>query len=288
MLTTAAAALSALPFRLLLTLHSATVVMWMRPLARASYMQSYWITFVAAFGGGVLSSIVLGDPSTPPALFASNDVGVIFTAVWWAINYSPAAPLLVHVLSRPPVAAVARAALNALRAGLVASRVDSAVARFPGVIAAPLFIGTLAGAGGKLASDPMLAAVAGGGRGANNKVSEFASPSIALRSAFGGALAQYLLAHVLRVVTPAEAGEGMVVGGRLMASSESERANELCEWWQALCLHTPTKHTPTHLHPHSTPSHSLITHATGNSLVGTCWRAVEKQEGDERATVFDF
>ena len=230
---TAAAALSSLPFRVLLTLHSATVVMWMRGLA-PNYMRSYWITFVAAFGGGVLSSIVLGDPKTPPALFASNDVGLIFTAVWWAVNYSPAAPLLVDILSRPPVAAVARAALNALRAALVASRVDAAVARFPGVIAAPLFIGTLAGAGGKLASDPMLAAVTGGGRGGSTKSSEFASPSIALRSAFGGALAQYLLAHVLRVVTPAEAGEMrwwwwweearlMVGGGVLKRSWLTER-----------------------------------------------------------------
>lgn len=209
-LATAAVALAQLNFRTLLTLHSACVCMWFRGLA-PNYMRSYWITFTAAFGGGVLSAILLNDPATPPALFASNDVGVIFTAVWWLVNYSPARSVVTSVLARPPVAATARAALNALRAALVASRVDAAVNKFPSVIAAPLFIGTLAGAGGKLTSDPMLkAAGAGGGP------SEFASPSVALRSALAGAAAQYGLVHVFKVVTPAEGGEfeGRLMGGR--------------------------------------------------------------------------
>ena len=43
--------------------------------------------------------------------------------------------------------------LNILRAGLIASRVDLSVQKFPGVIAAPLVIGTIGGSGGKFLVD---------------------------------------------------------------------------------------------------------------------------------------
>ena len=43
--------------------------------------------------------------------------------------------------------------LNILRAGLIASRVDLSVLKFPGVIAAPLVIGTIGGSGGKFLQD---------------------------------------------------------------------------------------------------------------------------------------
>ena len=43
--------------------------------------------------------------------------------------------------------------LNILRAGLIASRVDLCVYKYPGVIAAPLVIGTIAGSGGKFLQD---------------------------------------------------------------------------------------------------------------------------------------
>ena len=43
--------------------------------------------------------------------------------------------------------------LNILRAGLIASRVNLSVQKFPGVIAAPLVIGTIGGSGGKLLLD---------------------------------------------------------------------------------------------------------------------------------------
>jgi len=43
--------------------------------------------------------------------------------------------------------------LNILRAGLIASRVDLSVYKYPGVIAAPLVIGTIAGSGGKFLQD---------------------------------------------------------------------------------------------------------------------------------------
>ena len=43
--------------------------------------------------------------------------------------------------------------LNILRANLIAARVDLSVQKYPGVVAAPLVIGTIAGSGGKLLQD---------------------------------------------------------------------------------------------------------------------------------------
>ena len=46
-----------------------------------------------------------------------------------------------------------QACLNILRASLIAARVELSVSKYPGVIAAPLVIGTIAGSGGKLVQD---------------------------------------------------------------------------------------------------------------------------------------
>ena len=46
--------------------------------------------------------------------------------------------------------------MNSLRAGIIAMRVDAAAALFPGVIAAPLMLGTLAASGGKLCVDAIM------------------------------------------------------------------------------------------------------------------------------------
>ena len=49
-----------------------------------------------------------------------------------------------------------QACLNTLRAGLIASRVDLIWQMYPGVIAGPLVIGSIAGTGGRFAIDPVL------------------------------------------------------------------------------------------------------------------------------------
>ena len=49
-----------------------------------------------------------------------------------------------------------QACLNTLRAGLIASRVDVIWQMYPGVIAGPLVIGSIAGTGGRFAIDPIL------------------------------------------------------------------------------------------------------------------------------------
>lgn len=46
--------------------------------------------------------------------------------------------------------------LNILRAGLIASRIDLTTELYPGVLAAPLIIGSIAGTGGRFSIDPIL------------------------------------------------------------------------------------------------------------------------------------
>jgi hypothetical protein len=57
---------------------------------------------------------------------------------------------------RGAVPAALQACLNTLRAGLIAARIDLATELYPGVIAAPLIIGSIAGTGGRFSVDPIL------------------------------------------------------------------------------------------------------------------------------------
>lgn len=44
----------------------------------------------AAFGGGIVSSLLLQDPvQAPIALFSSNYLGIVWSVCWWLINYCP-------------------------------------------------------------------------------------------------------------------------------------------------------------------------------------------------------
>lgn len=48
------------------------------------------IGLFAAFGGGVVSSLLLQDPVRAPiALFHSNYLGLVWTICWWLMNYCP-------------------------------------------------------------------------------------------------------------------------------------------------------------------------------------------------------
>jgi hypothetical protein len=52
-LAAVSALLARLPFRVLLVGHCACVASWTRALS-PNFMASYWVGFVAAFGGGVI------------------------------------------------------------------------------------------------------------------------------------------------------------------------------------------------------------------------------------------
>lgn len=54
---------------------------------------------------------------------------------------------------RPQVTSPAKVCRSVLRANQIVQRVNAAVKLYPGVVAAPLVLGTLAGAGGKLLTD---------------------------------------------------------------------------------------------------------------------------------------
>ena len=67
------------------------------------------VGLLAAFGGGILSSLLLQDPKRAPiALLASNSVGVIWTACWWLVNYLPGG-LVARLLRLRPFKLVAKA-----------------------------------------------------------------------------------------------------------------------------------------------------------------------------------
>jgi hypothetical protein len=84
-------------------------------------------------------------------------------------------------------------------------QVDLAVKLYPGIVAAPLLLGTLAGCGGRIIADVMLH-----NWGALPGHAELSTPSFVSRSAAMAATCYYLLAYVLQLL-PASAAAGFVV-----------------------------------------------------------------------------
>ncbi len=67
------------------------------------------VGFLAAFGGGILSALLIQDPKRAPlALLSSNAVGVTWTLCWWAVNYCPG-NLVARALAALPCRALAKA-----------------------------------------------------------------------------------------------------------------------------------------------------------------------------------
>lgn len=86
------------------------------------------------------------------ALFSKDAISLSFTLTWWAYFYLPAG-LGPTVASLAPVRSGAKVARAILRANQIVQRVNAAVKLFPGLVGAPLVLGTLAGSGGKLLTD---------------------------------------------------------------------------------------------------------------------------------------
>lgn len=81
--------------------------------------------------------------------------------------------------------------MTTLRIGLIVARVDLAVRLFPGVIAAPLVLGTVAGSGGKFCVDALVSSAS----------SELSMPSFVWRSGFLCSAVYYVIVHVMEVFT---------------------------------------------------------------------------------------
>jgi hypothetical protein len=87
------------------------------------------------------------------------------------------------------------------------SRVDLSVTLFPGVVAAPLVLGTISGCGGKVVVDAMMF-----GWGSMPGKAEISEPGFVSRSAFVASLVYYVIAHAAALVEP-RAAAGLVVTG---------------------------------------------------------------------------
>ncbi|GLC39931.1 hypothetical protein PLESTB_001820400 [Pleodorina starrii] len=117
------------------------------------FLVHFWMTFLAGFGGGTLTAVLMMDPVRAPiGVLANNSIGVTWFICWWLMVYSPF-NIVNRIHSLPPIKMVTKLCVTFMRANLIINRVDLAVTMFPGVIAAPLILGTLAGSGGKLIMD---------------------------------------------------------------------------------------------------------------------------------------
>ncbi|EIE21233.1 hypothetical protein COCSUDRAFT_30355 [Coccomyxa subellipsoidea C-169] len=189
---------NSLPFEYLLIGHCLIVASWF-PKLKDRYLLSYWIGALAAFGGGILTALLIQDPKRAPIpLLSSNTVGVIWTVCWWLVNYFPG-NYVAKILSLAPFRTSAKVCLNMLRAGLIASRIDLTTQLYPGVLAAPLIIGSIAGSGGRFSIDPILS-----GFGALEGPAEIAEPAFAARSGFVGSLLYWVIVHVYGTLNPLE------------------------------------------------------------------------------------
>ncbi|KAK9806453.1 hypothetical protein WJX73_009380 [Symbiochloris irregularis] len=193
-----------IPFEYLFVPHCIIVASWF-PQLRNRFLFSYWVGFLAAAGGGTISSLLLMDSKRAPvALFAENKVGVIWTVSWWLVNFFPY-QLVRKIAVLLPVRVVLKVCLNSLRASLVAARTQLAADLYPGVFAAPLVLGTIAGSGGKFCIDILT-----GATGELKGPSEFTVPGFAVRSGFAGALLYYLSVTQWHWLSPDE-GRGLIV-----------------------------------------------------------------------------
>mgnify|MGYP001810721170 CR=1 FL=1 len=86
-------------------------------------------------------------------LLGKNEVGIAFVAAWWLFHFAPGRLAARAWDGLPPLRAAAKACRAVLRANTIVHRVNAAVAVYPGVLAAPLLLGTLGGAGGRLTVD---------------------------------------------------------------------------------------------------------------------------------------
>lgn len=233
---------NAVPTDVLLIGHSLCVAAMMRKL-RDRYLLSYWVcccivadqhhqanqqvSFIAAFGGGVVSALLLCDRHVAPnPLFASNMLGIIWTACWWAVNYFPG-DIVFSLQQLLPIRMACRVCLSILRIGLIVARVDLAVKLFPGVIAAPLVLGTVAGSAGKFVADAVLVVVQ------PTAPTELAMPGFVWRSGFLCSAAYYVSTHVLHALT-AQQGRALMLTLFVAHGMVSDIVGSACDFTEPI------------------------------------------------------
>lgn len=165
------------------------------------FLLHYWITFFAGFGGGVVTSLLLMAPEKAGiALFADNMVGLVWTSCWWLVNYFPGGSIG-RVVNVWYIKIITKMMCQMMRVSLIITRVNQANAFHPGVLAAALVLGTLAGSGGKFIVDAVRQ-----GYGLLALPAETTIPGYSFQSALLGASLYYFLGFYFNLLTPNQAG----------------------------------------------------------------------------------
>lgn len=171
----------------------------------------------------MVSALLLCDRhAAPNPLFASNALGVVWTACWWAINYFPG-DLIFTLQQLLPIRMATRICLTILRIGLIVARVDLAVKLFPGVLAAPLVLGTVAGSAGKFVTDAVLLVAK------PNTLGELSMPSFVWRSGFMCSVVYYAITYVGQWLT-AQQGRALMLTLFVLHSLVSDVVGGACDF----------------------------------------------------------
>eukprot|EP00887_Chlorella_sp_A99_P001096 scaffold14.g1096.t1 len=200
-----AEAVAAVPWTFLAVMHALALTRSYRGWHPDSPSLNWLVGLLAGYGGGVVTAVLIMNPSAAPAgILSDKRLAIIYTLSWWAMHYFPGR-LVERAFSLRPLLIFIQACRSAMRANIIFARVEVAARLFPGVLAAPLLLGTLAGAGGTLLVDAV--EICGGHK---KGPSEIARPGFPLRSALIASAAYYVLVHWAALLTAAE-GRGLVL-----------------------------------------------------------------------------
>lgn len=97
---------STIPFRVLLLGHCLAIAGMTRGRYPGSQLLSFVQGFLMAFGGGIASSLFLGNP-TANVLFQNNDAVILWTVSWWVVNHNPL-DIVAKLMDLAPVGIAAR------------------------------------------------------------------------------------------------------------------------------------------------------------------------------------
>eukprot|EP00803_Ostreobium_quekettii_P005457 evm.model.scf_1373.5 EVM.evm.TU.scf_1373.5 scf_1373:36153-41262(+) len=162
----------------------------MAPDLKRNFLLHYWATYLACFGGGFVSALLIMRPELAPIpLFSSNYELLLWTSAWWLVNYCPF-NLTGRILTFWPVMMIMEVGSNFARSDIIAKRVDLAVKLYPGVVAPPIILGTIGGMAGKASLDLIKR-----GLGSGNGTLEIMVPGFVWRSALLSAMTYYYLVH---------------------------------------------------------------------------------------------
>lgn len=169
------------------------------PDLKDKFLLHYWATYLLSFGGGFVTALLIMRPELAPLpFFGSNYEALLWTSTWWLVNYCPF-NLTGRLLTSWPSMVIMRVGSNFARSGLIANRVDLAVNLYPGIVAAPIILGTIAGMAGKAMIDLIRQGVV-----RKNAPSELLVPGFVWRSACLCTLLYYYLVHWEGIITNAE------------------------------------------------------------------------------------